>query len=197
MSALTGVSGSAGVTYATQLAQTSALKRSLYNLGSAIQSGDLTAAGSTLNAMMKANPQYALASTGSKQPQDPINQDFQNLAKAISNNQVDTAKSAWAQLKGDLAKNGVTDIGNGKQLSAQAVAQSRASINQTIMANLGGTTSDGASTVATLLGGNDNSSAGTNPLNAMVTQWLAYKANGNSQSAPGTGTTGSGLNGVA
>jgi hypothetical protein len=63
MSALNSISSSASTTYATPLAQTSALKRSLDNLGNAVQSGDLTAAGAILTAFIKANPQYASASS--------------------------------------------------------------------------------------------------------------------------------------
>ena len=102
MSVLSGISSSAGVSYATELAQTSALKRNLNNLGTAVQNGDLTSAGSILSAFIKANPQFAITSSADSQAQDPINQDFQALADAITNNLADTAKSAWTQIKSDL-----------------------------------------------------------------------------------------------
>src|ERR1039458_5046235 len=66
MSTLSSISNSASATYATQLAQTSALKRSLNSLGIAVQNGDLTSAGSILAAFIKANPQFA--STASEGP---------------------------------------------------------------------------------------------------------------------------------
>src|SRR5579863_6949024 len=121
MSSLSSVSNSSAANYATQLAQSSALERSLYNLGSAIQGGDLTSAGSILTSIIQANPQYATSSSsptsgGSTQSQDPINQDFQNLATAISQNDLATAQSTWAQLKTDLATAGVTNISSGTQI---------------------------------------------------------------------------------
>ena len=94
MSAVSSISNSASVTYATQLAQTSALKRSLNSLGTAVQNGDLTSAGSILAAFIKANPQFASTASDGSQAQDPINQDFQALADAVSGNQVDAAKGA-------------------------------------------------------------------------------------------------------
>src|SRR5580692_9790279 len=114
MSSLSSVSNSGNTGYATQLAQTSAFEGSLYNLGTAIQNGNMTGAGSILTALIAANPQYATssstsgtsASSSSTQSQDPLNQDFQNLASAISSNQPDAAKTAWNQLKTDLAKAG-------------------------------------------------------------------------------------------
>jgi predicted transcriptional regulator YheO len=123
MSTVNGVSNSASFTYATQLAQTSALKRNLSNLGAAVQSGDLTSASSILAAFVKANPQYASTSTSGTQSQDPINQDFQALTDAIANNQPDAAKTAWTQITTDLTKNGITDLGNGADAMAKLLAQ--------------------------------------------------------------------------
>ncbi len=197
MSALSGISSSAGSSYATQLAQTSAFERSLYNLGSAVQNGNLTTAGSILSALMKANPQYAAASSGNTaDSQDPINQDFQNLANAISNNQADTARSAWSQLKNDLAQNGITNISSGADLAAQAVAQSQISMEQSVLTNLFGVTSDTSPSVASLLGGSANSITSTDSVGSLVSNWLTYEADGNSSSPTGTGSGGS-LNTVA
>src|SRR5579863_8537831 len=106
MSTLSSVTNSAGASYAAQLASSSSLERSLYNIGTAIQNGNLTSAGSILSSLMAANPQFAAAASSSSgdssQSQNPINQDFQNLTSAISSNQLDAAKSAWTQLQNDL-----------------------------------------------------------------------------------------------
>src|SRR5664280_2223567 len=59
--------------------------------------------------------------------QDPVNQDFQNLASAVSNNQADTTRSVWAQLTSDMAKDGVTNFRSPAEIAADAVAQSKAS----------------------------------------------------------------------
>ena len=59
MSTVSGVSNElTSVAYATQLAQNSHLQRSLYNLGAAVQGGDLKSAGTMLTALMKEYPQY-------------------------------------------------------------------------------------------------------------------------------------------
>ena len=94
-SATSSISSSTGVGYATQLAQMSALKRTLSNLGQAIEKGELVPASTILTAFFKANPQYVSTSAADSQSQDPISQDFQALAAAISNNQVDAAQTAW------------------------------------------------------------------------------------------------------
>ena len=200
MSAVSSSTSSADVAYATQLAQTSSLERSLYNLGSAVQSGDLTSAGSILTALIQANPQYATssgASGSSTQPQDPINQDFQNLANAISSNDPDTAKSAWTQLKNDLAKAGVTNIESGTDIAAQAVAANKLSMEQTLLTSLFGGGSDSSSNLATLLGGSGGSSASTDPVAAAVSNWLTYQSNGSVSTPAGGSSSGDGLDALA
>ena len=128
MSALSSISSSASVTYATQLAQTSALKRNLNSLGTAVENGDSTSASSILTAFIQANPQYSISSDGT-QSQNPLNQDFQTLADAISNDQVDTAKSAWTKIQSDLADSGVTDLSDGEDATTKLLAQTQASIS--------------------------------------------------------------------
>jgi hypothetical protein len=196
MSALTGVSSSS-ISYATQLAQTSTFERSLYNLGTAIQNGNLTGAGSILTGLMQSNPQYASDSGSSTQTQDPINQDFQNIASAISSNQPDAAKTAWAQLKTDLAKNGVSNISSGADLAAQAVAQNKLSMEQTLLGSLFGTNSNGGVSAGLLLGVSDGTGATSDPVSAVVSNWLSYQANGSSSTQPSISTPGNGLNTVA
>ena len=109
MSTISGVSSSSSdVAYATQLAQTAKLQKSLYNLGSAVQGGDLSSASSILTAVMKANPQFASTGSGAADSSDAVNTDFQSLAQAIGNNDSDGAKTAWGQLTTDLTKQGVS-----------------------------------------------------------------------------------------
>jgi hypothetical protein len=200
MSSLSSVSNSAGVSYATQLAQSSALERSLYNLGSAVQSGDLTTAGSVLTALIQANPQFAASSSssGSTQSQSPINQDFQNLANAISSNDPDTAQSVWTQLKSDLAAAGVTNISSPSNIAAQTLASNKLSEDQTLLSSLFGGGSDGSSTLDTLLGGGGSSDSSVgSAVNSAISNWLTYQSNGNATIPANTIPTGSSLNTTA
>ena len=197
MSALNSISSSASTTYATQLAQTSALKRSLNNLGNALQSGDLTAAGAILTAFIKANPQYASTSGAASPSQDPINQDFQALSDAVSNNQADAAKTAWTQIKSDLAKSGVTDLSVGPAATAKLLAQAKASLSQQILNDAFGATSQNSLSINSLLGSSSNSSSGVGLSSSLLSDWLTYQAGGNkSPTAGGTGT-GSNLDSAA
>lgn len=193
MSTVNSVSSSASVTYATQLAQTSALKRSLNNLGTAVQSGDLTSAGSVLAAFVKANPQYASTSSAGAQSQDPMNQHFQALADAISSNQIDTAKSAWTQIQGDLAKSGVTDLGNDAAATAKLLAQAKASMNQQILSDAFPTSSGGESSLSSLLGGSNDSSSAVGLGSSLLSDWLTYQQGGNASPIPTTTSAGSKL----
>lgn len=204
MSSLSSVSNSSAASYATQLAQSSALENSLYNLGSAIQGGNLTSAGSILTSIIQANPQYATnsssptsSSSGSTQSQSPINQDFQNLATAIQNNDLATAQSTWAQLKTDLANAGVTNISSGAQIAQQAIAQNQVSEDQTILSSLFGSSADSSSPLSVLLNQNDGSSGSTDPVAAAINNWLTYQADGNASVPAAADTTGSNLNTVA
>jgi hypothetical protein len=184
MSAVNSVSSSASVDYAMQLAQTSALKRSLSNLGTAVQKGDLASASSILTAFVKANPQYASTSSGGSQSQDPINQHFQALADAISSNQGDTAKSAWTQIAGDLSKSGVTDLNNGAAATAKLLAQTKASMNQQILSDVFGTGSGDGSSLTSLLSGNSDSSSVVGVSSSLLSDWLTYKSGGNTSPIP-------------
>lgn len=197
MSAVTGISNSASVTYATQLAQTSALKRSLSSLGTAVQNGDLTSASSILAAFVKANPQYASTSSSGSQSPDPINQDFQALTDAISNNQVDTAKSAWTQITGDLAKSGVTDLSTGPAATAQLLAQTKASMDQEILSDIFGTGSGDNGSLTSLLGGSSDSSSSVGLSSSLLSEWLTYKAGGNTSPTPTADNAGSNLDSAA
>jgi hypothetical protein len=225
MSSLSSVSGSTSASYAAQVAQTSAFERSLYNLGTAVQNGDMTSAGSILTALIQANPQYATtssASGGSAQSQDPLNQDFQNLASAISSNQPDAAKTAWTQLKNDLAKAGITNISSGTDLAAQAVAQNEVSMQQALLTSLFGSgtnSTSGSPNLATLLGGStdttdstssspdlasllggtssSDTSTSTDPLTAALNNWLMYQSDGTASAPTGSSSTTNGLDTVA
>ena len=175
MSALTSVSNSGGAAYATQVAQTSALKRSLSNLGTAIQKGDLAAASSILSSIMKANPQYAAASAGDTAAQSPINQDFQALSKAVTNHQADAAKSAWTKTKNDLGASGISTTNNSAADTAKLLAQSKKSQDQQILGALFGDSS--SLSLGSLIGASSPSTKGPD-LSSVVSNWLAYKATG-------------------
>lgn len=204
MSTTTAASNSSSATstaiaYATQLAQAAALKRSLSSLGTAIQSGDMTSANTILTGLIQANPQWAAsASSGSSSTsQDPINQDFQTLATAISNNQPDAAKSAWTTVQTDLAKDGVTNINSGTSDTASLLAQSNDTIDQEVLSSLFGVSgSSGESSVAELLGGASSSST-PDPMTSLLTNWATYQAGGNLTQVPTPGSTGTNLNTVA
>jgi hypothetical protein len=214
MSSLSSVSSSANSSYAGQLAQTSAFERSLYNLGTAVQNGDMTSASSILTALIAANPQYATSSStsstsgtstpsSSTQSQDPLNQDFQNLASAISSNQPDAAKTAWTQLKNDLAKAGITNISSGTTLAAQAVAQNNLAMQQDLLSALFSGESNSASSspsLVSLLGGSSNSSStssATDSVNAALSNWMTYQADGSASTLANTDSSTDGLNTVA
>jgi len=180
------------------LAQSSALSRNLYNLGAAVQNGNLSSAGSILTALMKANPQYASAGTSSSSSNsDPINQDFQNLAEAISSNQPGAALTAWGRLKNDLAKQGFTNISSAHELAAKAVAENKATLEQNLRASLVGGTSSDNSPASTLLGGVGDTASSTTAVDNLVSNWLTYKASGTSSGTKQSGGSSSGLNSVA
>ena len=197
MSTVPSISNSTGVTYATQLAQTSALKRSLHNLGNAIQKGDLNSASAILTGLIKTNPQYATASTSAAQSKDPINQDFRALADAISKNQVDTARTAWTQTTKDLAKAGVTDLSDGKAATAKLLAQNKASVVQQIMSNTLGSSSTNSTPAASLLAGSSHSNGGTDSIGSVVSNWITYKTGGKTSLSTAADSSGNKLDTAA
>ena len=197
MSAVSSTTSSASVSYATQLAQTSALQRSLYNLGTAVQSGDLTSAGSILSGIISANPQYASTSNGGSSSQDPINQDFQTLANAISNNQTDVAQSAWTQVKSDLAKDGVTNTTDGTSATAELLAQAKSSVVQQIISDTFGTSPGGGVTATSLLTGSLDSSSDAGLSSSLISNWLTYQAGGSTSPSAMVPSTGANLNTTA
>ena len=197
MSIVSSSSSSTSVTYATQLAQTSALKRSLNNLGTAVQNGDLTSAGATLTAFINANPQYASTSSSDTQSQDSINQDFQALADALSKNDVDNAKSAWARIKSDLAESGVSDLNNGAATTAKLLAQNKASIEQQILSNTFGTSPDSGGLLTSLLGGSSDSNNEVGLSSSLLGDWLTYKNGGSTSLTATTASTGGNLDTAA
>ncbi len=196
MSAVSSLSSSAGVSYATELAQTSALQRGLYNLGAAVQTGDLNSAGSILTAFMQANPQYAATSSDGSESQDPINQDFQTLADAISNNQVDDAKDAWNQLKEDLAKSGVTNLTDGTTATAKLLSDTKSSIDQQILTDTLSLSSGGGPSVTSLLGG-ASASADPGLPTALISNWITYQSGGSSSPQSSSPVAGTALNATA
>jgi hypothetical protein len=173
MSAVSSTSSSA-VAYATQLASAATLRNSLNAIGAAVQNGDMTTANSLLTTFIQDNPQYASTSSSSSST-DPINQDFQTLATAVSGGQVSAAQSAWASVKSDLTNDGVNL--DPRAVIAQAIAQNRTSIDQEILGDLFGDSSSSGSTpsVASLLGGGTDSSGSVGLSSSLLNDWVTYR----------------------
>ena len=184
MSAVSSTSSSA-VAYATQLASAATLRNSLNAIGAAVQNGDMTTANSLLTTFIQDNPQYA--STSGSSSTDPISQDFQTLATAVSGNQVDAAKSAWASVKKDLANDGVNL--STSAVTAQAIAQSNTTINQSILSSLFGDSSDSEGStpsVASLLGGSTNAGSTVGLSSSLLSAWVTYDQDANTTPAAAT-----------
>jgi hypothetical protein len=193
MSTVSGISSDSGsAAYATQLAQTSQLQRSLYNLGAAVQDGDLNSAGATLTALMQAYPQYASSSSSSTNASAPVNADFQSLSNAIDNNDSAGAKAAWQQLKTDLANEGVA-VNDGSASTAQLLANAKASLDQGILSQTFGVGAD-SSSLQTLIGAGSLESSAGDGLSSILSNWVTYQAAG---SAAPSATSGANLNGSA
>lgn len=189
MSSTSSIAGSSAMAYATELAQTSSLKRSLYNIGNAIENADLATAGKRLTALMKAYPQYATSSTGTTNSSNPINDDFKEVSDAITKNDADGAKTAWAKLKADLADAGVKGLTDGTSDTSKLLADSKASRNQAILEAFFSTGSDsGADTLSTLLGSSTSAST-DNSVNALVSNWLTHRTTGTSGASSSTSNT--------
>jgi hypothetical protein len=194
MSAVSSTTSS-GESYAVQLAKSSALKRSLVNIGNAVQNGDMTTANTLITKFVKDNPQYAASSTSSSQSQDPLTTDFQTLAAAVSNNQVSAARSAWKQVTTDLSKDGVNLQSNNAQATAEVVAQSKASMDQEIISTIfGSSSSSDTSSLASLLSGSTDSSSTTGSSSSLLSSWVTYQETGSTTSSSTSSTLGSILN---
>jgi hypothetical protein len=189
MGTLSSVSSSASMAYAEQLAQTSSLKRSLSNIGAAIETGNVTSASAQLAAFIKANPQYAAStsSDGSTDSGSTINQHFETLATALSNNDADAAKSAWATITTDLKSAGVSNIGNPEADTAELLAQTSASNTEALLSAVFGDTSSTDSTVSTLLG--LSSSSSSTSLSDVVSNWLTYQQDGSATTSSSTSSS--------
>lgn len=190
MSTTTSVTGSSGVAYATELAQTSKLKRFLSDLGSSIERGDLSSAGATLTAIKKAFPEYVTAATSAnvssastQTAQTGINGDFSAISDAITSGNAEAAKSAWTQLKSDLAKSGIKNL---KTSTAELLTSAKASVDRTLLTSLFGSDSANDS-LATLLGGGSSTASTSSMLSELVARWQTYKATG--ETAPAANTT--------
>lgn len=181
MSAISGIGNSSDAIYATQLAQTAKLGRNLNSLDAAVQKGDMTAAGAMIATIIQQNPQFALTSSSSSTSQDPINQGFDTVSKAISSNQPDVVKSAWNQLKTDMAKSGITitdGSGNTKKLQADA----KKALESAILSGISGLNSSDGNSLSALI----DAGAADSPdsVSAVISSWLTYKANGSSSATP-------------
>jgi hypothetical protein len=177
MSNTTSVASTTATTYATELAETSKLKRSLYSIGSAIESGNLAAAGSKLTVLMKSYPQYAASTNAATDTaSSSVNDDFKAISQAIKNNNVEAAKTAWAQLKTDLSNAGVKNLNNGSADTAKLLADNQASINKSILSAFFGSSD---SSVSTLLG-STTASGGSDSVSSVLSNWATYQATGSS-----------------
>ena len=176
MSAVTSTSNSA-VAYATQLASAATLRNSLNAIGSAVQGGDMTTAKSLITKFIQNNPQYGSGSSGNST--DPISQDFQTLATAVSAGKVGAAQSAWASVSKDLAADGV-NLNTGA-ITAQTIAQNNTTINQSILGDLFGTSSSTGTSLsaASLLGGSDDSSSNIGLSASLLSGWVTYNQSAN------------------
>jgi hypothetical protein len=195
MSAVSSTSSSA-VTYATQLASAATLRNSLNAIGTAVQNGDMSTANSLLTTFIQNNPQYSSTSSSSTST-DPITQDFQTLATAVSGGDVNAARTAWSSVASDLSKDGV-NLSN-SAVTAQAIAQNKTTINQTILGDLfGSSPSTGSSpSVASLLGGGANSSGSVGLSSSLLSDWLTYDQNANTTPVATTTTPPTVLNTTA
>jgi hypothetical protein len=202
MSTTTSIGSSGTTSYAQQLAEGATLKRSLYGLGQAVQTGNLTSAGSILTALEKAHPEYATSSSSdSSGSSDSINSGFTALKKAISENDTSAAKTAWSQLKTVLAEAGLTNISSGSQLAAQSQANLQASMNQTLVSTLlgGDSSSSSASSVSALLGldSSSSSSSSTDSVDSLISKWLTYKSDSSTTTASKDSASGTTLDTAA
>jgi hypothetical protein len=177
MSSISSV-GSAAASYGVQLAQSSKLVRSFSSLDSAIQTGNLTAAAGIIAAIAKDNPQYAASTTSGSTSSDPINQGFQTLSSAITQGDTEATRTAWTQLKSDLADAGVT-ISSGASAMQKIIAQAKDSIDQAIISSLSLGLSENGNSASSLLGNaSADSSATSDTLGTLVSQWVTYKTTG-------------------
>ena len=204
MSTASSVSSSSTADYATQLAASSSLTRSLYNLGSAVRRGDLTSAGSILKAIVKAHPEYASSSTSSTASSTSstssssnttstgINADFSALSTAIDSKDTSAARKAWSQLKTDLASEGLTNLSDGTLATAKLLAENKASQTESLLSALFGNSSGSSSSISSLLGF-DSTSDTTDSVNSIVNKWLTYKQDSSTASTTASDTTGSTL----
>ena len=72
------------------------------NLGTALQSSDMTAAQTAYSALLQAAPTGSQAQTSQKNGTTGIQSDFDTLGKAIQSGDTDAAKTAFDKLKQDL-----------------------------------------------------------------------------------------------
>lgn len=175
MGTVNPLSGSASMAYASSLAESAKLKRSLFNIGSAIEKGDLAGAESKLASLLKDYPQYATGGDTTANP-NSINAHFQAVSQAISKKDAEAAKTAWSTVKSDLSKSGIT-LSDSKTEAAKIMAENKAAADRSILDAMFGGSSD-SSLVSTLLGGSASSSTSSDSLSSLVSKWVTYKSTG-------------------
>lgn len=174
MSTVNPLSSSASMAYATSLADSAKLKRSLFTIGSAIEKGDIATAESKLTSLLQDYPQYATTGDTAANP-DSINAHFQTVSQAISQKDTEAAKTAWNTVKNDLSKSGITLSETGVD-AAKLIAENRASVDRSILDAMFGGSSE-SSLVSTLLGKSSSDSA-ADSVSSLVSKWVTYKATG-------------------
>jgi len=190
------------------------------NLDAAIRNGNLGAAGSNLAAILKAYPQYAAGAGDSASGQNSVNQDLQSLTDAIGKGDVDGTKSAWSKVQIDLTNNGLPAPKKPTGATAPVVPQSRESEDLPVVSSLFGAgpvrkntpVQLGPALISSFLGagpartqnvvlglgaGSDSSTGHPESVDARVTNWIAYHANGTSSNAAPASLTGSQLDTAA
>ena len=103
---------------------------------------------------------------------------------AIASDQVDPAKSAWALIQSDLAKNGVTDLNSAAASTATILAQTNTAISQQIVSDAFSTSSSGNLSISSLLGGSSVAGGGAGASGSWLNDWLTYKAGGSTAPLP-------------
>lgn len=194
MSTISSISSSSDVAYAFGLAQASSLNRSLYSIGNSIENGDLPGAGSKLTELMQAFPQYATSSGGTADSTNPINNGFNAVSNAIVNGDADAAKTAWSQLKTDLAGAGVKELSDGSADTAKLLADNKAAINQSVLSAIFGSKSSSQSNILGTLLGSTTTSSGSDSVSAALNKWMTYQATAGSSTT--SDTSGGSLNAI-
>jgi hypothetical protein len=106
------------------------------------------------------------------------------------------AASTWTQFQSDLADSGVTNLSDGPAATAKLLTQTQASITQQILGDAFGTSSAGDTSITSLLRGSSGSISSAGLSSSLLSDWLTYKADGNTSPVPSAASAGSNLDTV-